>query len=104
MVEIDETAVSKWKFNCGRRVSTLWCVGGICRTHKSFFFVLTTKISRDILHEIILKNVETTTKIITDEWKGYLGLDPKIASHESICHKKHFIDPKFHYKHTQNTE
>ncbi|KAF7692951.1 hypothetical protein CDIK_2363 [Cucumispora dikerogammari] len=43
IIEIDETAVTKRKFERGRRVSTLWCVGGVCRVHKSFFFELTKK-------------------------------------------------------------
>ena len=51
LVEIDGTAVSKRKFNRGRRVSTLWCVGGIYRTHKTFFFELTTVRSRAVLHK-----------------------------------------------------
>ena len=40
IVEIDETAVTKRKFKRGRMVSTMWCVGGICRVHKTFFLNL----------------------------------------------------------------
>ena len=42
-IEIDETAVSKRKFDRGRRVSSLWCVwgGGACIKHKCFFFSTT---------------------------------------------------------------
>ncbi|KAF7685709.1 hypothetical protein CDIK_3542 [Cucumispora dikerogammari] len=43
IIEIDETAVTKHKFERGRRVSTLWCVEGVCKVHKSFFFELTKK-------------------------------------------------------------
>ena len=34
IIEIDETAVTKRKFERGRLISTLWCVGGVFRAHK----------------------------------------------------------------------
>ena len=104
LVEIDETAVSKRKFNRGRRVSTLWCVGGICRTHKTFFLGLTTVRSKPVLNQIIERNVKKDTKVLTDEWRGYFGLGAKLTPHEKICHKKHHVGPKAPHKHTQNIE
>ncbi|KAF7685297.1 hypothetical protein CDIK_3954 [Cucumispora dikerogammari] len=37
IVEVSETAVTKRKYNTGRSVRTVWCVGGVCRQHKTFF-------------------------------------------------------------------
>lgn len=37
IIKIDETGISKIKFNINRRVSILWCVNGVCRINKSFF-------------------------------------------------------------------
>ncbi|KAF7700494.1 hypothetical protein CDIK_1065 [Cucumispora dikerogammari] len=49
IIEIDENAVTKLKFERGRRVSTLLCVGGVCRVHKSIFFELTKKRDKKIV-------------------------------------------------------
>ena len=38
VIEIDETAVTKRKFECGRLVSTLWCVGGCLELINPYFF------------------------------------------------------------------
>ena len=56
------------------------------------------------LHNIIGKHVKSNTKICTNEWKGYLGPENKYLQHFTICHKKHFVDPKNDEIHTQNIE
>jgi len=40
----------------------------------------------DQLHPAILRNVQPGTKIMTDDWTGYKGLD-KIYEHETVNHK-----------------
>ncbi|KAF7685462.1 hypothetical protein CDIK_3789 [Cucumispora dikerogammari] len=70
-IEIDETAVTKRKFERGRRVSTLWCVGRVCRVHKSFFFELTKKRDTKILRTILDRHICPQSHIITDKWRGY---------------------------------
>ncbi|KAF7685461.1 hypothetical protein CDIK_3790 [Cucumispora dikerogammari] len=66
IIEIDETAVTKRKFERGRRVSTLWCVGGVCRVHNSFFFELTKKRNKKTLRTILDKYINLQSHIITD--------------------------------------
>lgn len=57
-VEIDEMAVTKRKFNRGRRAGALWCVGGVCREHKKTFFEPTYTRNKATLLSIIDKNVK----------------------------------------------
>ncbi|KAF7689118.1 hypothetical protein CDIK_2861 [Cucumispora dikerogammari] len=75
VVEIDETAVTKRKFEKGKTNATLWCVGGVCRIHKDFFFELTRVRNKPTLHNIVNKHVDKGSDIITDEWKAYNGLN-----------------------------
>ncbi|KAF7685266.1 hypothetical protein CDIK_3985, partial [Cucumispora dikerogammari] len=104
IIEIDETAVTKRKFKWGRRVFTLWCVWGVCRVHKSFFFELTKKRNKKTLRTILDRHINTQSHIITDEWRNYWGLNQGFESHKTICHKKYFVDPKDPSIHTQNIE
>ena len=32
--------------------------------------------------------------MISDEWRGYLRLKNIMTPHDTICHKKHFVDPR----------
>ncbi|KAF7697614.1 hypothetical protein CDIK_1555 [Cucumispora dikerogammari] len=104
IIEIDETTVTKRKFERGRRVSTLWCVGDVCRVYKSFFFELTKKRDKKTLQTILDKHINSQSHIITDEWRGYWGLNQGFESHKTICHKKYFMNPKDPSIYTQNIE
>ena len=53
---------------------------------------------------IILEHIKTNTRVISDEWRGYLGPENIMTPHDTICHKKHFVGPKNPEKHTQNIE
>ncbi|KAF7685999.1 hypothetical protein CDIK_3252 [Cucumispora dikerogammari] len=57
IIEIDEAALTKRKFERGRRVSTLWCVGGVSSVHKSFFFELTKKRDKKTLRTILDRHI-----------------------------------------------
>ncbi|KAF7686084.1 hypothetical protein CDIK_3167, partial [Cucumispora dikerogammari] len=52
IVEVNETKLTKREGNVGKVPKTIWCVGGICRVHKKFFYELVKKKSADILHDI----------------------------------------------------
>ena len=104
LVEVDETKLTKRKGNVGRIPETVWCVGGICRTHKKFFYELVRERNSKILHDILLRNVCLETTIVTDEWRGYNGLDKVFFKHLRINHSKHFVDTNNLEIHTQTTE
>ena len=104
IVEVDETKLTKRKGNVGRVPETIWCVGGICRVHKKFFYELAKKRSADILHGILKRHVRLESTVITDEWKGYSGIDKVFSRHLKINHSKYFVDPVNPLIHTQGIE
>lgn len=104
VVEIDETAVTKRKFDRGRKVAALWCVGGVCRVHKTFFFHLTDVRTKEVLHKIVKENVNEASTVITDEWRSYIGLNNFFKAHLTIKHKSNFVDPENPFIHTQTIE
>ena len=65
-MEIDEGCVSKRKLKKGRMLGNKWCVGGISKKSKKFFFHVTDKCDSEELNEIIEKNLKLGTLIITD--------------------------------------
>ncbi|KAF7701714.1 hypothetical protein CDIK_0574 [Cucumispora dikerogammari] len=68
IVEIDETCLSTRKNHKGRVLRNMWCVGGISRETKKFFLTLSTHRDMVNLDEIITKNVEIDTLIMTVCW------------------------------------
>ncbi|KAF7702682.1 hypothetical protein CDIK_0473 [Cucumispora dikerogammari] len=72
VIEVEETALKKRKFKRRRLVFTLWCVGGVCRTHKEFFFKLASVKDKETPHSILMKHVDINFDVITDEWGGTL--------------------------------
>jgi len=103
-VEIDETLITKRKYNRGRVIPQQWLVGGICREDKKTFFELVEKRNSTILIDIINKHVEKGTRIITDSWKGYNLVVENGYPHCKINHSKNFVSPENSTIHTQNIE
>ena len=95
-VEVDETHLSRRKYNIGRITSALWVVGGICSVSDDIFLVYVDNRSEDNLNKIIKKNVKFGSIIVTDSWKGYNFLDsenPSAFQHNTVNHKENFVDP-----------
>lgn len=103
-VEIDETVLSKRKYNTGRSFESLWCIGGICRETKEVFYTISRRRNADLITSTILKHVDIETRVITDEWRGYRKLTSVGFDHHTICHKKHKVDPNNPDINTQNIE
>ncbi|KAF7697501.1 hypothetical protein CDIK_1670 [Cucumispora dikerogammari] len=104
IVEVDETKLTKRKGNVERVSETIWCVGGICRVHKNFFYELVKKRSADILHGILKRRVRLASTVISDEWEGYSEIDKVFSRHLKINHSKYFVDSVNHLIHTQGIE
>ncbi|KAF7685427.1 hypothetical protein CDIK_3824 [Cucumispora dikerogammari] len=92
------------KGNVGRVPETIWRVGGICRVHKKFFYEHVKKRSADILHDILKIHVRLESTKITDEWKGYSGIDKGFSRHLKTNHSKYFVDSVNPLTHTQGIE
>ena len=103
VVEIDEAKFGKRKFNCGRVVEGQWIFGGIERDTKYFFMVPVPDRTRDTLLAQIKKFILPGTKIISDCWRAYEGLEKEGYLHETVNHSQHFVDPESGAS-TQNIE
>ena len=92
IVQIDETAVSKRKYDVGRILKNqqYWMIGGIDEDGECFL-----KISRfrnqNVLENIILENVEEGSIIWTDGWSGYNFLESVGFTHGTVIHKRRFV-------------
>ncbi|KAF7685128.1 hypothetical protein CDIK_4123 [Cucumispora dikerogammari] len=61
IAEVDETKLTKKKNNVARVPETIWCVWGVCRVHKNFFYQLEKNRRTIILTEKLKRNVKTNS-------------------------------------------
>jgi hypothetical protein len=104
-IEVDETCVVRRKYQVGRIAPTVWMVGGIVRseTFQMFLEIIPNR-SAAVLEELISRNVEVGTTIITDKWGGYINLRRLGFDHKVINHSENFVDPNDSTIHTQRIE
>lgn len=105
-VEIDESRVTKRKYNRGRTSTNnqVWVVGGICRETKEFFIERVERRDKDTLHPIIVRNVAEQSRIMTDCWRAYYGLINQGFTHGTVNHSEYFVSPIDSTVHTQSVE
>jgi hypothetical protein len=105
-VQIDETYISKRKYNTGRLCCSYWVVGGVCEENNEIFLTFTKKRTKTRLQQIINCNVSAGTHIKTDSWPAYNFLDqppyPQKYTHSKVNHKIQFVANDG--THTQNIE
>lgn len=104
VVEIDESAFGKRKYNRGRAKRVKWVVGGIDRDTGETFLALVDYRDAATLDEITCKFVEQGTTIITDMWRGYNNLNDLGYFHHTVNHSTNFVDPNDRTVHTQRIE
>lgn len=102
-VECDETKIAWRKFNRGRFESGVWIFGGVERGTGRAFMVPVERRNFGTLSTIIKKRIKTSTRILTDCWKGYSGLKNLNYCHYTVNHKKGFVNKKTGV-HTQKIE
>lgn len=68
IVEIDESAWTKRKYNRGRQVSNQWVFGGIDRATRECFAVLVDQRDANTLIPIIQQFIIAGTTIYSDKW------------------------------------
>lgn len=95
IVQIDETAISKRKYNVGRILKNqqYWMVGGIDDDGQCFLKITRFR-NRGILENIIIENVEIGSTIWTDGWGGYNKLNDLGFSHGTVIHNRRFVSPE----------
>ena len=103
IVEIDETLVTKRKYNRGRCVEQVWVFGGIERGSGRCFFEIVQERSEAVLVEIIKRRIRPGTTIISDCWAAYRNLHEHGYRHMTVNHSENFVDPHTG-AHTQTIE
>jgi hypothetical protein len=97
VVEIDETLVTKRKYNVGKRVVQQWVFGGYDIQDKIGFMVAVPKRDKHTLERMIRKYIRPGTTIISDLWRAYGGIEkmPGLRYlHLTVNHSKNFTDPQ----------
>lgn len=107
IVEIDESLITRRKYNRGRVVSKRWVFGAIERRedgqYRSFVEFVENR-REDTLLEIIRRRIAPGTTIISDGWAAYRNLGQYNYCHQVINHSENFVDPANRSIHTQNIE
>jgi len=107
-VEIDESQFGKRKYNrgtiIGRRFA--WILGGICRETEEMFLIQCPGNKRDkiTLETLILDHVEQGTRIYTDGWASYKGLEGLGYEWDHVNHSEEFVKTDNPDVHTQTIE
>uniref|UniRef100_A0A0K0EA96 DDE_Tnp_IS1595 domain-containing protein n=1 Tax=Strongyloides stercoralis TaxID=6248 RepID=A0A0K0EA96_STRER len=104
VVEIDETVITKRKYNKGRQIPAQWVVGGISRATKKFFIVSVPNRNELTLLDVIKRHVLPNSTIYTDGWRGYRNLSQHGYTHKTVIHQENFVNPEDANIHTQNIE
>jgi transposase len=95
-VQMDETFVSKRKYNVGRMCSSYWVVGGICAETNEMFMNWTFQRDRNVMKSLISNHIAPGTIIATDGWRAYniIDTDENLSeqySHKTVNHKYEFV-------------
>jgi transposase-like protein len=107
VVEIDESILTRRKYNRGRVSTERWVFGGIMRDTEGqcrSFVELVKDRKETTLLEIIKRRIEPGTTIISDGWRSYFNLHNHGYTHFVINHSANFVDPQNRTIHTQNIE
>jgi transposase-like protein len=107
VVEIDESLVTRRKYNRGRLTTQRWVFGGIQRrtsdTYNAFIEFVADRKEATLLG-VLQRKVRLGTTIISDGWAAYHSLSCHGYSHHVINHSQNFVDPNNPFIHTQTIE
>ena len=96
VVEIDESLVSKVKYNRGKglKKKQIWMFGLVEREMNGRCYIETVPDRKaETLLKIIFDRVEEGTTIISDSWSSYEKLKDLYFNHFKVNHKYNFLDP-----------
>lgn len=94
IIEVDECLIGNRKYNKGRFKISQWIIGMVERITGSVRFEAIASRDKNTMLQILKKYVKYNSTIITDCWKGYIGLDKYFKRHQTVNHSKNFKDPK----------
>uniref|UniRef100_A0A914QF24 ISXO2-like transposase domain-containing protein n=1 Tax=Panagrolaimus davidi TaxID=227884 RepID=A0A914QF24_9BILA len=97
IVEIDETVISRRKYNRGRMVAEQrWFFAGVERGTNKVFFEEVEHRNAETLLPIIQKYILPGTTIMSDLWRAYFRINelPEGYRHLTVNHSTNFVDPE----------
>ena len=106
VVEIDETCISKRKYNRGRLVSNQqWFFGGVERGSGRCFIIPVERRDAATLLPIIQDYILPGSTIMSDLWAAYFNVNslPELYTHLTVNHSVEFVNPDTG-AHTQTIE
>ncbi|KAG0442160.1 hypothetical protein DMUE_0489 [Dictyocoela muelleri] len=105
-VEVDETHLFRRKNHQGRvlRGQGYWVIGAIDRLTKKIKIESILRRNRMNIESFMLRNVENSSTIISDCWRGYNGLSDLNYTHYTVNHSINFVDPENQLIHTNTIE
>nr|VZI00030.1 unnamed protein product [Spirometra erinaceieuropaei] len=92
-VQIDETLISRRKYNRGRPRRQLWVVGMYETRRRKALFELVNNRSWEALRPVIRKWVAAGSGIVTDERKGYTRLPSEGYMQYTVNRSRGFVNP-----------
>ena len=96
VVEIDETVISRRKYNRGRLIrEQVWFFGGVERGSGRCFIIPVERRDAATLLPIIQNFILPGTTIMSDMWAAYGRIDqlPELYQHYTVNHSENFVDP-----------
>ena len=93
IVQIDESVITKRKYNKGRRVAEQWVLGIVDTSTNVGLVRYVPRRDANTLIPIITSVVKQGSEIWTDEWKPYRALATRGYVHKTVCHKREFKGP-----------
>jgi hypothetical protein len=107
IVEIDETLISRRKYERGRVVNQVWLFGGVERgSSENCFMEIVEARNADTLLPIIQRRIAPGTTIVSDLWRAYFRIDqlPEGYEHLRVNHSLNFVNPEDPRANTQTIE
>jgi len=95
VVEIDETLITRRKYNRRRFTGEQWLFGGVERGSNKCFLIPVEHRNADTLLPIIQNFVMPGTIVMSDLWAAYNGITnlPEGYQHLTVNHSVNFVDP-----------
>jgi hypothetical protein len=106
VVEIDECQVGRRKHHRGRRSNEVWLFGAIVRNavRPRIIIQKIRRRNRQTLEPLIERHIHISSRVISDGWSAYSGLQALGYNHSVVNHSKNFVSPEDITTHTQNIE
>lgn len=96
VVQIDESQISKRKYNVGRIKKERWLFGAIDNINKNFIIKNIEARTKVQLQNIIYETIKEGKEIHSDEWLAYMSLfkNNNDYTHKTVNHSKNFVNPE----------